>query len=630
MTFQISPGITVKEIDKTTVIPNISTTVGGFAGVFRWGPAGKIVTVSDENGLVAAFGKPSNTVNLDFLIAAQFLKYGNNLKVVRALNDASAKNATAEATTGSGTTGTGLLIKNSDIYDLSYSGAQGNVGPFAAKYPGALGNGLIVSLADADTYSKTMTVSTTGTALTGTGFTAGLAVGSKILDAASGELRTVVTVTDNTNAVIDSAFTVDLSSDAVTVYWKYYDLFQVAPAASVFAAAAGSSKDEIHVVVVDGSGDFSGKAGTVLETYEFLSKASDAKLDTGASNYYRNVINGRSKYVYWMDHVSGMSDWGSLASVGLTFDALTKPASFTLAGGADGTTANGDYLIAYDIFLEPEADDVSLLIAGSANTAKANYVIGIAEQSRYMTAYVSPELADVVDNVGSEKEDTIEFRNTLTNSSFAFCDSGWHLVFDKYNEAFRWLPLNADTAGLVVRTDYLRAPWISPAGFNRGGIRNSIRLAYNPKETDRDALYAVGINPVCTFPGEGTILYGDKTMLNRPSAFDRIGVRRMFSIIQKQISNAAKGFLFEQNTASERSRFKNLIDSYLRNVQSQQGLEDFRVIIDETNNTPDIISANTLVGDIYIKPVYSINFIKLNFIAVRTGVDFNEVVQSFN
>jgi phage tail sheath protein FI len=378
---------------------------------------------------------------------------------------------------------------------------------------------------------------------------------------------------------------------------------------------------------------WSGTAGTVLEKYAFVSKASDAKDDSGNSNYYKNVISNKSKYVWWVAHpatakLSSGTAWGSTANAS-AFKTTTANVEYSLSNGADGSVGSSQITTAWDLFKNAEAVDVSLLVTGTGNSTIATYVItNIAETRKDCVAFVSPEKADVVDNAGNEDTDVVSFRNGLASSSYAVIDSGYKYQYDKYSDVYRWIPLNGDIAGLCVRTDNERDPWFSPGGMNRGQIKNVIKLAWNPTKAERDDLYQKGINPVVSFPGEGTVLYGDKTMLAKPSAFDRINVRRLFITIEKAIARAARFSLFEFNDQFTRAQFVALVEPYLRDVQGRRGITDFRVVCDDTNNTAEVIDRNEFVGDIYIKPARSINFIQLNFVAVRTGVSFNEVVGS--
>ncbi len=632
MAFQVSPAVNVSEIDLTTIVPQVSSTTGGFAGVFRWGPLNDLTLVDSEDNLVRLFGKPNSTTAISFFTAASFLAYGNKLRLARVANETDAKNATAEATTGSGTAGTGLLIKNDAHYENSYSGGQGNVGLWAGRYAGALGNGVKVSLCHKTGFSKTLagTLSSSGTAVTGssTAFTTELAVGSILISA--GEERTVTAIASNTGLTLNAAFTVDLSSATITAKWEYYQDFEFAPGTSDYASERSSANDEIHVVVVDGTGQWTGIIGTVLEKYSFLSLASDAKKEDGSSNYYAEVINRVSKYIRWMDHLGAGTNWGTAAN-SVTYTAVAKPATYTLAGGSDGSAAvSADYIRGYNLLADPENVDVSLIMGGNANTTVASHIIqNICEVRKDCIALLSPEAADAINNPDGEAEDIIEFRNTLPSSSYAVLDSGWKYMYDRHNDAYRWVPLNGDVAGLCVRTDTLLHPWYPPAGLNRGGIKNCIKLAWNPTKAFRDDLFANGINPVVGFPGQGFVLFGDKTLLSKPSAFDAINVRRLFIVLEKAISTMAKFTLFELNNEDTRARFKNTVEPYLRDVKARKGVYDYQVVCDETNNTGEVIDRNEFIGDIYIKPARSIRFIQLNFVAVRTGVAFSEVIGSF-
>ena len=555
MAFQLSPGVLVTEKDLTNVVPAVSSSAGGYVGYFLWGPVNEIQTVSSENQLVREFGKPTSTTTVSFHTAANFLGYGNNLQLVRAVGTA-ARNAVSS--------GTAIAINNQDVYDASFAAGEAAVGPVAAKYPGATGDSLLVSVADASAFGA----------------------------------------------------------------WTYATQFDGAPSTSVYATSKGASDDELHIVVVDEDGAFSGIAGTVLEKFSFVSKASDAKNSDGSSNYYKNVLNAQSKYVWWMDHPSTAGtglEWGSAAASG-----GYKDAGFTasLTGGIDAAPAAGDIQTGYDLFANKELVDVSLLLTGNHAVAVAQHVIDNVVLDRLdCVVFLSPPLAAVQNNAGDEATDVVAYRNTTLDrsTSYAVMDSGWKVQYDKYNDTYVNIPLNADTAGLCARTDQTNDPWWSPAGFNRGGIKNCVKLLFSPNQTDRDTLYKNGINPVVSFPGQGVVLYGDKTLLAKPSAFDRINVRRLFIVLEKAIATAAKFQLFEFNDVFTRAQFKSLVEPFLRDVRGRRGIYDFRVVCDETNNTGEVIDRNEFVADIYIKPAKSINFIYLNFIATRTSVSFEEV-----
>ena len=420
--------------------------------------------------------------------------------------------------------------------------------------------------------------------------------------------------------------------------WAHYDLVDAPPGVSDFSSSFGNGvQDEVHIVVEDADGAFSGVPGTVLEVWQGLSRATDAKGPDGEFIYYKDVINNNSAFAW---NISDRA--GAVSADSLNIIASNNLSAMTLdfIGGHDGADENdhdlGAILAAADKFKDPEEIDVSLILTGKSRggtkgTQVANYLIdNIAHFRKDCVVFVSPEKGDVVANaIGDEEQDCVDFRNSLSSSSYAVMDSGYKYQYDRYNDLYRWIPLNGDIAGLAVRTDNVRDPWWSPAGFNRGQIKNIIKLAWNPGKAQRDILYKNDINPVALFPGQGTVLFGDKTILGKPSAFDRINVRRLFIVLEKAIATAAKFTLFEFNDEFTRASFVNLVEPFLRDVQGRRGIYDFKVVCDETNNTGEVIDRNEFVGDIYIKPARSINFIQLNFVAVRTGVEFSEVVGRF-
>lgn len=422
-------------------------------------------------------------------------------------------------------------------------------------------------------------------------------------------------------------------SNTVTRYWEFFNTVDNAPGFSDYQLSFGNTaaKDEMHIVLVDEGGKFTGVPGTVLETYEGVSRATDSKTLDGAGNYYRDVINDKSAYVYAIQSLSGAT---SNTAANLT-DSTLDVQSYNFNLGKDGEDEIAipmtNLAAAYDLFASAEDIDVSLILTGKSNSITlANYLIdNIAEVRKDCVVFVSPQKGNVVNNVGQEADSIVSFRNNLRSTSYAVLDSGYKYMYDRYNDLYRWIPLNGDIAGLCARTDSTNDAWWSPAGFNRGQIKNLVRLAFNPRKAERDTLYKAGINPVVTFPGQGTVLFGDKTLLGKPSAFDRINVRRLFIVLEKAIATASKFTLFEFNDPFTRSQFRNLVIPYLRDVQGRRGITDFLVVCDETNNTAEVIDRNEFVGDIYIKPARSINYIQLNFVAVRTGVAFSEVVGAF-
>ena len=561
MAFQVSPGVQIKEIDATNVIPAVSTSIGGFAGSFNWGPTDEVCLVGSENELLEKFGTPDSNTAKYFLTAAAFLKYGNALKVVRV--SSGHLNATAD--------GSGQLVKNDEDYENNYSGGSLSKGNWVAKYPGVLGNSLKVSMV-----------------------TAGVS-------------------TSNYNA------------------WAFKGEFDEQPGTSDFAKDLGktSAADELHIAVVDEDGAISGTPNTVLEKFAFVSQASDVKNADGTSNFYKEVINAQSEWIYWADHDTSLTDAGeTVASQSGAMTTNTAVLDSSLAGGTDDNAPTvGEIQSGYDLFEDAETIDVNLLFAvpdaNGANTI-ANDLISIATARKDCMAFVSPPLEDSV-GASAPSTDVLAFANTLTSSSYASCDSGAVYVYDKYNDVYRYIGASGHMAGLCANADNVADAWFSPAGVNRGQLLGITKLAYNPTKAQRDELYKGRVNPIVSFPGQGTMLFGDKTLLSRPSAFDRINVRRLFIVLEKAIATAAKAQLFEFNDEFTRAQFKNLVEPFLRDVKGRRGITDSLVICDGTNNTGQVIDSNRFVADIFIKPARSINFITLNFIATRTGVEFSEI-----
>jgi phage tail sheath protein FI len=662
MPFQLSPGVAVTEKDFTSIVPAVATSIGATVGSFPWGPVQDPVRISSENDLVRRFGKPTDDNASSFFTAANFLAYTNNLLVVRAdtqnhrnavsiqtesVSSVVVSNggegyvtapavtfsapeitggitATGTAVLGSGdtegqvvsiivtepgsgyigaptitfnagaavadcsTSVSGVKINNQDQYVNNYQEGNGLVGEWAAKFPGALGNGITISMADAANFSQ----------------------------------------------------------------WVYRANFDSAPGTSSYVDSVGGADDELHVIIIDNNGYWTGQRGTILEKFAYVSKARDAKKPDGTNNYYRDVINSRSEYVWWMDHpileiagTTNVSNWGS-AAAGVAFDEFEVAVNTvggvttytfgegyqrTLIGGVDDLTpTDGQLSNGWSIFADAEKYDISLLAVGKASTTVATYVINnVAETRLDCVAFVSPQnvtTGDVILGSGqSATEQIIAYRDVLPSTSYAVIDSGAKYQYDRYNDTYRYIPLNGDIAGLCARTDFTNDPWFSPGGMNRGQIKNVVKLAVSANKTDRDELYKAGVNPVVTFPGEGTVLFGDKTMLAKPSAFDRINVRRLFIVLEKAIATASKFQLFEFNDGFTRAQFKNLVEPFLRDVQGRRGITDFVVKCDDTNNTGEVIDRNEFVADIFIKPARSINFISLNFVAARTGVNFSEI-----
>jgi phage tail sheath protein FI len=583
MAIQLSPGVAVSEVDLTTVVPSVSTSTGAFAGNFTWGPANVITIVDSETTLVGKFGGPNSNTYLDFFTCTNFLSYANDLRVVRAI-DANATNADAN------TSGPNTLVSNEDIFNIEYlhTGAGNNYGAFMARYAGALGNSIQVDVYDAN----------------------------------------VASTYANTN-------TTTFTTGGTTYAWS--SVISSVPGTSTYVSNAGGSNDEFHVVVSDAGGLITGVKGTILEVFSHISKAYDAIDGNGVSTFYKNVILNTSRYVYAVDPVDYANTNSTWGLVSTTTFAQTHVAHTSLPfnGGVDASVSDGDLISAYQLFANKDAVDVSLFLTGAHDvTVVQNIIDNITTPAGSTTGrggdslvFISPPYAAVVNQAGNETQNITTWLNTSLerSTSYAVVDSGWKYMYDKYNNVYRYVPLNADVAGLCAFTDEVRDPWYSPAGFNRGNIKNAIKLAWNPAQTDRDILYPQGVNPVVTFPGNGTILYGDKTLQGKPSAFDRINVRRLFIVLEKSIARAAKYSLFEFNDSFTQAQFIALVAPFLRQVQGRRGITDFRVVCDSTNNTAQVIDSNQFIGDIYIKPARSINFIQLNFVAVGTGVNFSEV-----
>lgn len=624
----VSPGVKITERDLVSSSPAVTSTAGAFAGMFRWGPIDTPTQITSEADLVTQFGKPNATNIVDFLSAANFLSYSAPMYVVRSANN-TAKNATSEATTGSGSAGTGLLIKNKDVYDNT--GSFDN-GPWLARYAGATGNSLKVSTCPSSSawtssLTGTFTVTAGSTAVVGSGSAANTELIVGDLFVAGGKAIKVDSITNATHFTLASAHTTGVTAgSSATRRWEYYGEFTAAPGTSTYGALLDAVNDELHVVVVDEDGLITGAPGTVVEKFEGLSKGSDAKANDGGSNYYKDIINNQSKYIYWSDHDSAGSNWGNtLAST--TYTAVTVPKNYSFAGGNDGgTLTDGDRITSYGYIADENFVPATLIVAGQASATVANYIISdVCEERKDCIVCISPLRANVVNNAGSEVSSIETWAGTVTRSTYAFADSNWKYQYDKYNDTYVYVPCNADTAGLMSRNDLIREAWLSPAGPTNGVMSNVVKLAWNPKQTDRDALYKVAVNPVYTQIGRGTLLFGDKTFFLKNSSLNRVNVRRLFIELQRTIGAAARNILFDQNDAVTRANFVNTITPYLRSVQSRRGVQAFRVICDASNNPEEVINNNEFVCDIFVQPIRSVNFIQLNFVSVRGSASFNEI-----
>ncbi len=655
MAFQVSPGVLVQEKDLTTIIPNISTSIGGIVIAADKGPCDDIVEVSTEKQLVDYFGKPSDINASSWYTAANFLKYSGALKVVRAIDETAALNAS----------GSGVLIKNDDVWENQTPIAAGN---FAARSAGVWGNSLKVSVCpSAAAFDGTASTAAISGQIQSVAFSAG---GSgfdngthdlTITGGTGGTVRVVVagnTVTTVTLLTAGSGYTVglttalsitippaltgtpgtgfvgtmvveDVTAVSQTASWEYDYLFDTAPGTTDYATDVGGANDEMYIVVFDEDGDITGVAGTILETF-ITSKASDVKSVTGEVMYYKDKLFRSSNYIYWMDHELPAGSYPAFGGKvkGVTYDSTAVVWELSLAGGLDGSYPQpGDFKEGLDLFADAETVDVNLIMAGPGGQIHAQNIINLCNSRKDVLGFISPELSDVVGVASSDTQtDNVKsYFDVLSSTSYVSFDSGWKYQYDTYNDVYRWVPLNGDIAGCCANTDDVSDPWFSPAGMSRGNIKSVVKLAFNPKKNERDTLYKARINPVVTFPGMGTLLWGDKTAQAKASAFDRINVRRLFMVLEKAISIASKAQLFELNDEITRSNFVAMTEPFLRDVQGRRGITDFKVVCDETNNTGDVIDRNEFRADIYIKPARSINFITLTFVATRTGVSFTEV-----
>ncbi len=700
MGFQVSPGVNVTERDLTTIVPAVATTSAGMAGAFRWGPVGERVLVDSENELRNIFGDPDKYNFNWFFTAANFLGYGNNLQIVRVAG-ASASNANTH-------TDKGLRIDNRTQFDANTS--TGADAEFIAKYPGHLGNSLRVVVFDTNGKTGPFTANAASlgavaVGISGGGSTTGasaliggvidntnqannlnLQKGDRILWS-NGDINTVKApqgvcggtgghggVEGNSISLNEPLqFTVAVGT-TFEIQNRYATLFGSVPRTSDVCALAGGTNDELNIAIVDYDGKITGTEGEVLETYEGLSKAFNARGFDGRDIFYKNVLNDQSQWVYARANLNGVNagdndtsstftsitpleesgEYGAATSVGGSIlngsmgdaqshafkqglDANQYGAvvdATSVHGGTGGVLTDSDVWNGYREFEDSETVDVSLILGGMSTATVQKLIIDMVDKRKDAIAFLSPintatDPAGLVENKSTSVATTniLDFRNNSINksSSYAVLDSGFKKMLDRYNNVLRSVPLNGDIAGLCARTEREQEAWFSPAGFNRGQIRGVVKLEFNPRQAHRDNLYLDGVNPVVSFPGEGVVLFGDKTMQSKPSAFDRINVRRLFIVLEKAIATASKFLLFEFNDEFTRAQFRNMVIPFLRTVQSRRGIFDFKVVCDESNNTGEVIDRNEFVGDIFIKPARSINFIQLNFIATKTSVDFSEV-----
>ena len=734
MSFLVSPGVQVKEIDLTNVVPAVDTTIGAIAGPFEKGPVSSVTLVGSEAELLKNFGKP-NASNFEFwFTASNFLKYSNALKVVRP------ESAIVNAGESSG-----VLVRDTDHYITDFYATTGDgqstTNDWIARDAGTLGNSIGVELCpspeayeqdlgvknlvngagavgdttitvdDADesgfafqvgdmikfhtnnsvTATSNGAITTASINLTVDGNSGTIAVGQRVIASGINEVVKVKTVTSQTALILDKPITIANDIDMafspyasveagdtqyevtainsevlsirlkddpdsgglqtiipdnsfITRRWRFADLFDAAPRQSEYNRVNGrGTGDEVHIAVFDTTGLISGhdvnvagqRKNSVLETFSKLSLNPAAKGPQGDSIYYPTVLYNKSEFIYWGDHIAAGTNWGTDTTSAYT--EIRPITTVSLTGGTDDYAVTaGELELAYDKFADAESEDVNLVLGGpsSAVTDSAagqdthvTMITSLVEGRKDCVGFVSPYKSATVgiSNSTTATENVTAAFELCPSSSYMVFDSGYKYMYDKYNDTFRFIPLNGDTAGLCANTDSVADPWFSPAGFNRGNVRGAIKLSYNPNQTERDQLYRGRVNPVVNFPGQGVVLFGDKTALTKPSAFDRINVRRLFLVMEKAISTAAKFQLFEFNDEFTRAQFRNLVEPFLRDVQGRRGIQDFSVVADSTNNTGEVIDRNEFIGDIFVKPNRAINFITLNFVATRTGVAFSEV-----
>lgn len=622
MSFPISPAVAVREIDLSNSASEATSSLGAFAGMFDWGPIEQATLVSNEKNLVEVFGKPSTDTAVDFLTIASFFAYTSGAWVSRINPEGDTFNAGNPNLTGAQR----KLIKN----DIHFPSVDVSGHKFIAKYAGTRGNSLgVITCTSAVAFQRDVKALPGGQfAITFGGATpvrsrelvyTGTADVSDYVNSGSfgdflivDDVRYKVEAVDTANKKItlDRIYVGSGIPTTIEFRWRFADLFSAAPA-SGFA----------HIVVVDVLGKFADSSLSVLETFEGVSLTAGPRDANNVSIYWKDVINDQSDYVYA----------GGIAPVASNIADILL---FT-SGSYDITSVStDDYIRAYSEYLNAAEFDAPLIIAGDAikdgNSVLANYLIeSVAEVRKDCMVFLSPKLDSVVNNKGREGRDCVTDRNSVTSSSYATLDSGWKYMYDKYNNAFRWVPLNGDHAGIYARVDRDRESWVSAGGTSKGRIKNVVKLAWIPDQTARDLLYTNDINPVTVLPVAGVVMYGDKTLLGQNTAFSRINVRRLFITLEKTIASAAANLLFEFNDEFTQRRFVGIIEPFLRDVKGRRGISDFKVIADSSVNTPQVIQNNRFVGQVYVKPNYSINFIRLDFVAVNAAASFEEVVGSF-
>jgi len=659
-----SPAVVTREIDLTNGVPNVPTSTGVIAGKFRWGPCDEPILVNNEGTLVSTFGTPNDATSVDFHSASYYLRYSSDLYVIRGMDSSEGKNSfealpsttyinptIASTTSASGTDAEFTVVRQGSVYTVSITNAGTNY---------AVGDDIIISGTTLGLSSPANDLTITVTAISGTSTItavthAGTGTGGSLsapqvkneadfesklstLDSAGhtfigiypGDLGNGIKV-EICGSSRDSAG--DVNYDSAFEAWSYRNNFDTAPGTSAHTAEVKEhGNDEVHVVVIDTIGTLSGIKNSVIETYPYVSQFAGAQNADGTNNFIKDVINSRSKYVRLINMPTGMGTGAGAAATSSSNGKLANLVNVTLSGGANGKVEKADIMNAYNLIDDPAQYLIDFIISPSMVNAVehqtvVNQLVSIAAQTRKdCMVFASPNREGIVQSPKTAQENILKNVKGFTRSSYLSVDNNFLKVYDKYNDKYIHIPAASSTAGLCAATDNNFAPWVSPAGTRRGQYFGVTGLTYNPNKSERDELYRNGINPITNMPGNGILLFGDKTHLNRPSAFDRINVRRLFLVIERAIAEAAKNILFEFNDEFTRAEFVNIIEPLLRDIKGRRGITDFRLVADETNNSPEIIDTNQFVASLFIKPARSINFITLNFVAVRTGVSFEEVV----
>ncbi len=665
-----SPGVSIKEVDLTATVNVADQNIGVIAIAAQKGPTDEVTYIASERELVDIFGGPDEYNYESWFAAATVIQYGGIAAIIRPAGGEPSSGSDLALRTANvdtdGTTDGAILINNQADYEENY--ATTNAWVFAGKYAGTFHNGITVAMVDVGAHQE-LTVNVSGSAPSVGDYVKvdGVAAGNVYSISGSGATTKIqITLEDTTvrfagtgslkshgGTVIGSIVSLD-SNDVYSTkeYMSGKKWVSIAPqpGTSPYTKARGGKFDEFHMALIDTDGNVTGNPGTLIETFTFVSKGKDAKNSEGTVAYWRKVLELKSQYIYGgedalaqaaditaIDSSAGSASTGAIGNnaANTVFPVFNKIISKKLGSGADYDWAGSSATIeaqvetSYDLVNDPEEfGDIDFLVPGKISSTVAAKLIAIAESRRDCIAVISPLRTDVVNsNTSTKKTDAVvDFFNTINSSSYAIFDSGYKYIYDKYNDTYRYVPCAADVAGLCVSSTINSETWFSPAGYNRGNLRNATKLAYSPRQAERDRLYTARVNPIVSFPGQGVVLFGDKTGLSSPSAFDRINVRRLFIELEKNIARFSKFQLFEINDELTRSSFKGAVDPYLRNVQGRRGIYDFLVVCDDSNNTADVIDRNEFQAEIYIKPARSINFITITFVATRTGVSFNELI----